>query len=197
MSATPWSDNVAPEHAPPGFLSWVASLVHTHRRELLNQARRSGLGTDDALDAVQEAFVSFMQLPQARDIAKEGDDSIKLLSVILRHSVNNGWRKRRRRAGVLQQLDFGRLEEAAETSQTLIERAEEVGRLRGCIRRMARLQRQVIRLSLLDEQAHELIAADLGITEGYVRVLLHRAREHLRQCDLEHEAPEEGPDHVD
>jgi uncharacterized protein CbrC (UPF0167 family) len=46
-------------HAPPGFLGWVAQLVHIHCQRLLAYARKRGLDAEDALDAVQESFVSF------------------------------------------------------------------------------------------------------------------------------------------
>ena len=46
-------------HLPSGFLGWVAQLVHIHRQRLLGYARKRGLDADDALDAVQESFVSF------------------------------------------------------------------------------------------------------------------------------------------
>ncbi len=55
-------------------------------------------------------------------------------------------------------------------------------RAAGCIQRMARLQRQVVLLSLLDEQPRERVAATLEISPEYLRVLLHRAREHVRNC---------------
>ena len=55
-------------HAPPGFLAWVAELVHLHRHQLLGYARRRGLDAEDALDAVQESFVSFLRLPEGADV---------------------------------------------------------------------------------------------------------------------------------
>jgi len=39
-------------------------------------------------------------------------------------------------------------------------------------------------LSILDEQPREQVAETLGISEGYLRVLLHRARAHVRNCDV-------------
>lgn len=171
-------------HAPPGFLSWVAELVHTHRQKLLAYARRRGLSAEEALDAVQDCFVSFLGLPEARSMAQGGDDAIKLLTVVLRHNVMNRRRKHARRAVLTEVLEEG---PASEDSETLIARAEELARVEGCILRMARLQRQVILLSLLDEMPREQVAETLGITPGHLRVLLHRAREHVRNCPFVHE----------
>ena len=38
--------------------------------------------------------------------------------------------------------------------------------------------------SILDEQPREQVAETLGIPQGYLRVLLHRAREHVRNCSF-------------
>jgi RNA polymerase sigma-70 factor (ECF subfamily) len=171
-------------HAPPGFLGWVAQLVHAHRQRLLAYARKRGLDPDDSLDAVQESFVSFLRLPEARSVARDGDDALKLLTVLLRHHVQNFRRKaaRRRRTDVTFEVEA--LASGSDDSAAIIARAEELARVHGCILRMARLQRQVVLLSILDEQPREQVAETLGISQGYLRVLLHRAREHVRNCSF-------------
>lgn len=180
--------NSAPEaHAPAGFLSWVSTLVHAHRARLLAYARKRGLDAEESLDAVQDTFASFLKLPEARSIAKDSDDALKMLTVILRHHTQNASRKRARRAAHHGATEVELAESHEESSEALIARAEELGRVNGCILRMARLQREVVMLSLLDEQPREQVAQLLDISDGYVRVLLHRAREHLRSCPFEYE----------
>jgi len=176
------SDGAFALEAGPGFFAWVSDLVHAHRERLLAYARRRGLSAEDALDAVQDGFVSFLRLPEARAIAHEGDDALKLLTVIVRHNLLNHLSKRRRRgrAQALIEAEAAQLDD--ESSDVLIARAEELTRVKGCIERMGELQRQVVMLSLLDEQPRDAVAKLLGISDGYVRVLLHRAREHVRAC---------------
>src|SRR5262245_20677058 len=176
---------IALEHAPPDFLAWVATLVHRHRAELLRYARRRGLAAEEALDAVQDAFVTFLELPNSRGIARSGNDAIRLLTVLLRNHASNRRRKRLRQADGLARLGRAHEEDVAETSEELIARAEEFARVQGCLLRMARLQRSVIELSLVDDEPHAAIAKRLGITAGHARVLLHRAREHVRHCSYE------------
>lgn len=170
-------------HIPAGFLSSVASLVQRHRQRLLAYARRRGLEAEDALDAVQDSFMAFLGLPEAPAIAFAPEDSLKLLTVLLRHNVANQRRKRgrRRHAQVLLEASWS-AEEGSPPIDVLITRAEEIARARGCILRMAAVQRRVIMLTLLDELPRQEVARTLGISEGYARVLLHRAREHLRRC---------------
>jgi RNA polymerase sigma-70 factor, ECF subfamily len=169
---------------PPGFLAWVGQLVHAHRAQLFAYARRRGLGAEDALDVVQDGFVQFLKLPQARAIANAPDDAIKLLTVLVRHDVMNRRRKQARRARAELLLESAGTTET-ECNDVLVARAEELTRINGCILRMAELQRRVVMLSLLDEHPKERVAALLGISQGYVRVLLHRARESIRTCPFE------------
>src|SRR5689334_16341424 len=111
-------------HAPPGFLSWVADLVHAHRMRLLRQARRLGLDPEEALDAVQETFASFLVLEQARGMARSGDDSLKLLSVILRHQAQNRVRKRARHSQGLAVMELSAAHSQSGNSEELIAHAE-------------------------------------------------------------------------
>ena len=59
------------EAAREAFLGWVAGLVHAHRGALARTARQEGLGPDDAFDAVQEAFQTFITMPEARGLLAE------------------------------------------------------------------------------------------------------------------------------
>jgi DNA-directed RNA polymerase specialized sigma24 family protein len=73
-----------------------------------------------------------------------------------------------------------------QSSEALIAHAEELSRVSGCLSRMARLEREVVMLSLLDQQPRDQVAEVLGISSGYLRVLLHRARRHLRTCSFQY-----------
>jgi RNA polymerase sigma-70 factor (ECF subfamily) len=174
---------------PAGFLGGVSLLVHAHRERLLSYARRHGLDAEEALDVVQDSFISFLELPEARTIAHESEDSLKFLTVIVRHKVQNQRRKRVRRGRVHSALGVETVAGEVQSSEALIAHAEELSRVSGCLLRMAQLERDVVRLSLLDEQPRDRVAEALGISQGYLRVLLHRAREHLRSCPFEYEAP--------
>jgi hypothetical protein len=67
----------AASEAQSGFLEWVTRLVHTHRGRLYGLARREGLREEDSLDSVQDAFQTFLLLPQARQLVESNDESIK------------------------------------------------------------------------------------------------------------------------
>lgn len=176
-------------HAPPGFLGWVSRLVRAHRATLLGNARRRGLSADDALDAVQDAFLVFLRLPEARAMGEDPTSALKMLTVLLRHGTMNRRRKTQRRARGDAELSAV-TQGTDESTDELLVRVEELARVRGCILRMAELQRRVVELSLVEGLSHDGVGASLGISEGYARVLLHRARAHVRGCTFDYEESE-------
>jgi RNA polymerase sigma-70 factor (ECF subfamily) len=163
------------------FVDWVTELVHGHRARLAGVARREGLAAEDALDCVQEAFQTFLRLPQARALVDELDDSAALLTVLARNAARN----RRRRRWLAAPHDASGLDELADdgrSAEELLAGAAEVVRLHGCVAGLGELQRKVVTLRLLDEVGGEDVAAQLGLSPGHVAVLLHRAKARLRDC---------------
>src|SRR5262245_49414208 len=167
----------------PGFLEWVTRLVHTHRGRLYRLARHEGLREEDSLDCAQDAFHTFLLLPQARQLVESSDDSIKLLSVLVRNHARN----RRRRHEIARPHDSGDetlavLRAEAPPVDELIAQAEDFALMIGCLDHLGKLQRAVVSLRMLDEVAGEDVAAMLGLPPSHVAVLLHRAKQNLRSC---------------
>ena len=164
-------------------MSQVARLVHAHRAQLIRVARQEGLDGEDAFDAVQEAFRTFLTRPEARTLADASDDARKLLSAITRNQAHN----RRRLAAVARLHDgdaavLDALADGAPSVEALLATAEDEVRLRGCVEGLGEVQRTVVTLRMLDEVDGEDVARALGITPGHVAVLLHRAKANLHAC---------------
>jgi RNA polymerase sigma-70 factor, ECF subfamily len=170
--------------ARPGFLEWVTRLVHTHRGRLYSLARREGLREEDSLDCVQDAFHTFLLLPQARQLVDSNEDSIKLLSVLVRNHARN----RRRKHEIARPHDAGdetlALLAAEAPPDELIAQAEDFALMIGCLDHLGNLQRAVVSLRMLDEVVGEDVGATLGLPASHVAVLLHRAKQNLRSCML-------------
>ena len=171
--------------ARPGFLEWSTRLVHTHRGRLYRLARREGLREEDALDCVQDAFHTFLLLPQARQLVESDEDSIKLLSVLARNHARN----RRRRHEIARPHDSGDETLALLSAEVLpvdelIAQAEDFALMVGCLDHLGKLQRAVVSLRMLDEVAGEDVAVMLGLPPSHVAVLLHRAKQNVRSCML-------------
>jgi RNA polymerase sigma-70 factor (ECF subfamily) len=165
------------QRSPP-FFAWLTGLVHAHRARLIRVVRREGLDAEDAIDCVQDAFESFLHLPQARPLADSPGEALALLTVLARNVARNR-RRRHDRARPHVPLDDIPHVDALEAR---ISEAEAYAMAAGCLDTLARLQRAVVKLRLLDEVPGEDVARLLGIKPGHVAVLLHRALGSLRSC---------------
>lgn len=174
-----------PDPARPDFLHWVGGLARDHRAALASAARREGLGAEDAVDAVQEAFHTFLTLPAARRLLGNGDEARRLLIAITRNAARN----RRRAHAVARPHASGDdvlagLRDGGPAADELLADAEARLQLASCVRCLGDAQRAVVSLRLLDDVPGEDVARALGITPGHVAVLLHRAKANLTVCML-------------
>ena len=175
----------SPGEERPGFLEWVTQLVHTHRARLYRVAGREGLREEDSFDAVQDAFHTFLLLPQARQLVGSHVDSLKLLSVLVRNHARN----LRRKHSTSRPHDSGDetlalLPADAQPVDELIAQAEDFALMIGCLDTLGKVQRSVVSLRMLDEVPGEDVARMLGLPSSHVAVLLHRAKQNLRSCML-------------
>jgi RNA polymerase sigma-70 factor, ECF subfamily len=165
------------------FLGWVGELVHRHRGELAGVARAEGLTAEEAFDAVQDAFQTFITLPAARPLVDAGDESRRLLITLTRNVARNRRRLHARaRPHSGDPALLAALPAAAAGADDIIAAAEDQLRLRRCVQTLAEVQRAVVTLRMLDDVAGEDVAQALGITPGHVAVLLHRAKLSLLSC---------------
>jgi len=165
------------------FLDAVGQLVHQHRRELAGVARAEGLTAEEAFDAVQDAFQTFLTLPAAHPPVQAGEDARRLLITLTRNVARNRRRLHAHaRPHVGDQDLLAGLPAAAAGADELIAAAEERIRLHRCVQTLADVQRAVVTLRMLDEVPGDDVAQALGITPGHVAVLLHRAKVNLLSC---------------
>ncbi len=165
------------------FLGWVSKLVHDHRSKLIAIARSEGLAADDALDCAQEAFQSFLCLPQARLLVDLPDDSVKILTVLARNLARNGRRKHHRaRPHDSSEVTLEAIVADDATADDVVARAEEYATMVGCLHTLSEIQRAVVTLRLVDDVAGEDVAKSLDMTPGNVAIHLFRAKEKLRAC---------------
>ncbi|MGP0057792.1 MAG: RNA polymerase sigma factor [Beijerinckiaceae bacterium] len=177
-----------PSH-PVGFHGWVTVLVHQHRARLVRVVRREGLLAEDALDCVQEAFLSFINLPQARLLIDLPDDSARMLIILARNIARN--RRRRHdyaRPHIVDDTTIESLPSDATPADEVVAAAEQHAIVLGCMVTLNEVQRAVVHLRLVDEVAGENVARQLGTTASHIAVLLSRAKQRLRRCIEEAEA---------
>jgi RNA polymerase sigma-70 factor (ECF subfamily) len=175
-----------------GFFGWVTQLVHTHRARLSRLVVREGVRADDALDCVQEAFLSFLQLPQARLLVDREEESSRLLSTLARNIARN--RRRRHdyaRPHLVEDEIVHGLASDALSSDEVVMQAEQHALALGCLVTLNEVQQAVVKLRLVDDVPGEDVAQQLGMTREHVAVLLFRARQELQRCLSEHDARSE------
>lgn len=162
-------------------------LVREHSGRLLSVAQRYMGNTDDAHDAVQEAFISAF-----RAIGRFEESS--LLSTWLHRIVVNAClmklrTRRRRPEESMEDLLPSFLEDGHHTSipsdwkeqsDGAIERKETRAIVRQCIDQLPEGYKTVLMLRDIEEVDTKETARLLGITEGGTKVRLHRARQALR-----------------
>ncbi|MEO8499328.1 MAG: sigma-70 family RNA polymerase sigma factor [Vicinamibacteria bacterium] len=164
------------------------TLVRAHSGRMLSVCRRILRSDEEAKDAVQEAFVSAF-----RGIAKfEG--TCQLGTWLHRIAVNASLmrlrsRKRRPEESIDDLLptfrDDGhaRVEprDFSPSALQMVETRETRDYVRACIDRLPEMYRTVLLLRDIEELDTSEAAETLGVTEGVVKVRLHRARHALRR----------------
>jgi RNA polymerase sigma-70 factor (ECF subfamily) len=140
-----------------------------------------GLTADDAVDAVQEAFVTFLALPTARGLAACPDEAAALLAVVVRNAARNA-RRRHHRAKPHVDVENAGIPANLPSADALVFAAEAHVAAFGCIQRLAELQRNVLMLRLVEELSTKEAAQALDLTPQHVAVLLGRAKDALRRC---------------
>lgn len=161
------------------WLETVAELARARRGALIAVARREGLDAEDALEVVQDALFTLLRRPAAPESALA---SVKAMT---RNAARN-LRRRHYRRMPHDAIDGERLPGPSEPgAEELIARGEDLARLRVCMAELCATQRAAVTLRLLEERSGEDVAHELGLTRGYVDVLVHRAKATLRACMAE------------
>ncbi|HEY5957069.1 MAG TPA: sigma-70 family RNA polymerase sigma factor [Polyangiaceae bacterium] len=164
------------------FVGWISDLARTHTRALAAVAVREGLSRIEAVDAVQEAFLTLLSLRQARELSYDDDGAFRLMAVIVRNAARN-MRRRRHRAAPHDSLDTAAvLPDGSPSVETLLAAAEAHVALLGCVQQLAEVQQRVLTLRILEELTPDATATILGLRANHVAVLLHRAKDALIEC---------------
>ena len=167
--------------ADADVLERLSELVRVQRGSLSAVARHEGLTPEAAVDCVQEALCTLLDLVQAGEV-----DAHAELGAVLVTIVRNAARNQRRRHFRARPHDDALVPDLADAElvlqEELVARAEDTVRLRACVAELCEIQRAVVTLRLLEERPGENVAELLGVTTNHVAVLLYRAKAALRAC---------------
>ncbi len=164
-------------------LDALSDVLAHDRGGFARVARDEGLDAEAAVDCVQDALCTFLQLGIRGELPDDASAHRPYLAAIVRNAARNERRRHRTRRP---HDDIDATPQPAETDvESMVAEAEDHIRLRACVDRLCDTQRAVVTLRLLEERPGEDVAAALGIRRGHVDVLLHRATGSLRACMLE------------
>ena len=172
----------SPASVARGFCGWVSDLARAHSRALSAVARAEGLSADDALDAVQEAFQTFLALPEAQALVGREQDSRRLLSAVVRNVARNMRRRAFRRLPHDEIGDGVEVADDVPGVDELLARVDDEIRLMGCVAQLSDVPQRVVRLRMLEELSGEDVARELGLRPDHVATLLYRAKKELFRC---------------
>jgi RNA polymerase sigma factor (sigma-70 family) len=143
-------------------------------------------------DIAQQVFLEFMAKEQRWDLE---NDLRPLLATMTRHVAMRLWRDRtRQRPEVVQKLaDHIRL--LAEESELPPRYEEEVGLLRGCLKKLPEKSRDLIQMYYYSDVSTPQIAEQLEMKADTVCRALSRVREKLREC-IQRQIQQGGAAHV-
>jgi RNA polymerase sigma-70 factor (ECF subfamily) len=159
----------------------IQGLVRAHTGNLAAIARQEGIDASEALDVVQDAFVTLLRRPDAQALCEHTDDAARLLATITRNAARN-LRRRHHRSRPHVEVDDVPLCDDRPSPADRIDRAEASAQIAGCLAGLDEVHRHVVTLRVLEELSGGEAARVLGLTPGHVAVLLHRARKQLEIC---------------
>jgi RNA polymerase sigma-70 factor, ECF subfamily len=176
-------DREARVHDDP--LEQITSLVRERRGALAAAARAEGVSPEEALECVQEALCTYLRVERENALPAGPVERAAAAFTMVRNAARNLRRRHHRvkpHVPLEDEFATAHLMHPPPPPDELLAAAESTVRLRACVATLCSVQRAVVTLRLLEERSGEDVATTLGLSRGYVDVLVHRARHALRVC---------------
>jgi RNA polymerase sigma-70 factor (ECF subfamily) len=170
--------------SPPAdedVLERLTRVLTSQRSALAAVARHEGLRPEEAVDCVQDALCTLLDLVQSGQVEASADPAPVLVTIV-RNAARNQRRRHYRARPHAELAESELTDDELVLQEELLARAEDVVRLRACVAELCDIQRAVVTLRLLEERPGENVAELLGVSQNHVAVLLYRAKSALRTC---------------
>jgi RNA polymerase sigma factor (sigma-70 family) len=175
VEAVPEREAVLIERARHGDVAAFESLVRAHQEVAFRTAWVASGGTDDAEDAVQEAFMkAFAALPRFR----AGSSFRPWLLTIVANEARNRRRSAVRREALALRAPNAGVDDSPEATMLATERRQT---LMAALNRLSDADREVVSYRYLLELSEAETAAALGVPIGTAKSRLSRALVRLRE----------------
>ncbi|MEO8198065.1 MAG: sigma-70 family RNA polymerase sigma factor [Thermoanaerobaculia bacterium] len=162
-----------------GEVALLGELFERHHQRLFHFFLRLARSRQAAEDLVQEVFVRMLKY---RHTFRSESEFVPWMFTLARNAATDLYRARPKE--LPQEPDAP--EPAADLPHPIagLERAEQAGKLRRALARLDPAKREILLLARFSELKYDRIAAQYGISEGAVKVRVHRAMKELRAAFL-------------
>ena len=161
---------------------WTEEHFRSYFEQLLLIKLRRRLPSPEAIqDVRQEVFVRVFKTLRApggglRDARKLG----AYVNTVCNNVVLEQYRQTTRTEPLLDaHLDLP----TSEDVEDALVNSEERERVRHVVKELPPRDRDILKALFFDERSHDDVCAEFGVDRGYLRVLLHRAKEKFRSVD--------------
>lgn len=173
-----------------GDVALLGELFERHHQRLFHFFLRLARSRQAAEDLVQEVFVRMLKY---RHTFRSESDFVPWMFTLARNAATDLYRARPRELA----QDPDAPEPQADLPHPIagLERAEQEGKLRRALARLDPAKREILLLARFSELKYDRIAEQFGISEGAVKVRVHRAMKELKAAFLADgaaETPETG-----
>ncbi len=170
----------SPRQKDPHLTDWK-KIVDEHGSMAFDAAWRILGNVSDVEDVVQDALLEAFQLHQRQQVVNWGG----MLRCLATCRAIDRLRRRRPWASLPSDDDAGAFAASASTRpEALAEERELAERLRAAVAELTERESQVFSLRFFADESNQRIAEGLGIDVDTVAVILHRARQKLKEILL-------------
>jgi RNA polymerase sigma-70 factor, ECF subfamily len=160
---------------------WTEDHFLRYFRELLSIKLRSRLASGSAMDDIQqEVFVRVFRALRAPDGIRDGRKLGSFVNSVCNNVLLESFRAKRDTDTLDEEHNEIR-DESAGADQMLVT-AEAAAQVRRVLAAMELKDAALLRAAFLDDRDKDEICREYGVDRGYLRVLLHRAKERFRSA---------------
>ncbi len=167
-----------------GEVALLGELFERHHQRLFHFFLRLARNRSAAEDLVQEVFVRMLKY---RHTFRVESEFVPWMFTLARHAATDRYRARPKE--LPQEPDAPEPEADLPHPIVDLERAEQARKLKRALARLKPEKREVLLLARFSELKYDRIATLLGISEGAVKVRVHRALRELKEAFLADGAP--------
>jgi RNA polymerase sigma-70 factor, ECF subfamily len=149
--------------------------------ELIRLKLRSRLNSKEAIEDVrQETFIRVLTLLRSKKGLRQPDRLGPFVNSVCNHVLFEHYRSKRRMEATIDHEVEATIAGREPSALSLLEAKDTEREVRQILNQLPERDRRLLQSVLLEERNKDEVCAEFGITRGYLRVLLHRAKQSFK-----------------